>query len=94
MRILDDGINASRDGAASSPRQGTGTQQPDHVQAVTGSVSDFDAQVAEATIDEVLRKIDGGEWDADEVLAAERRGKSRAGIEDELGDGRGTDDDD
>ena len=72
-RLTDDGINVGMTGSA-APRAERPALAPEPTPQT------LDEQVAAMTVDQVLDAIEAGEIDAEEAVAAERRGRSRAGI--------------
>lgn len=72
MRLTDDGINVVKGSAAPAGQRPPFAPEP--------TPQTLDEQVAAMTVDDVADAIEAGEIDRAEAVAAERRGRARAGI--------------
>lgn len=81
MALTNDGMNRALTGAATPARS------VPEVGPQSGAT--LDERVAAMTVDEVADAVDAGEIDRDEAVAAERRGRARAGVL-ALGDAAGS----
>lgn len=95
MQILNDGVNV---GAATDEEGSMGPPPSEPARAVRtgdmqtlGDPGDYeraqppsDEEVAAEPASGILARVRSGEWYADDVLAAERRGRQRKGVLDPL----------